>query len=82
MSQLLQHHRLHTRPVELFVCRIVSDGLLGVTAMAYIAMANGSPCVVPSVERISPLPGIITLTGDWYVLLMICAIGGQSIPIL
>ena len=35
--------------------------------MVYIAMANGSPSELPSMERISPMPGIISLTGDWYV---------------
>ena len=35
----------------------------GVAARAYMAIANGSPCVVPSVEAISPLPTITILTG-------------------
>ena len=38
----------------------------GVMARAYIAMAKGSPCVVPSVDDISPFcfPLMNILTGD------------------
>ncbi len=46
----------------------------GLTARAYIAMARGSPCVVPSEEDISPLPGITHRT---YVFFRTCANDGQ-----
>ena len=38
-------------------------------ARAYMAIPNGSPCVVPSVDKISSLssPVIDVLTGDWYI---------------
>ena len=42
----------------------LSYRMRGVTARAYIAIARGSPCVVPSVDAISPLLGIIILTGS------------------
>ena len=42
-----------------------------------MAIASESPWVVPAVEAISPLPTMIILTGAWYVLIRICAIGGQ-----
>ena len=35
----------------------------GETTSAYIAIARGSPCVVPSVDSISPSPMINNLTG-------------------
>ena len=39
----------------------------GFTASAYMAMANGSPCVVPSEDVISPSPQMMHLTGALYV---------------
>ena len=39
----------------------------GVMAMAYMAIAKGSPWVVPSVDGISPLPGMNRRTGCLYV---------------
>ena len=40
----------------------------GVIAKAYSAIANESPCVVPSVDAILPFPGMIILIGALYVL--------------
>ena len=54
----------------------------GIMAKAYIAIPSGWPCVVSSVEAISPFPGIIIFIGDWYVLIRICASNGQSILML
>ncbi len=42
-----------------------------------MAIDRGLPCVVPSVEFISPLPGMIILTGSLYELIIICASSGQ-----
>ena len=50
--------------VRVLDCRWSISGL---TARAYIAMARGSPCVVPSDEDISPLPGITHLMGGGLV---------------
>ena len=47
-------------PVNLFSTGGLEGLLPGHTCMA---IANGSPCVVPSVEAISPLPTITILTG-------------------
>ena len=46
-------------------------------AEAYIAIANGSPWVVPSLESISPSPTIKSLIGAWYVLLSMVDIAGH-----
>ena len=54
----------------------------GVIVKAYIAIANGSSCVVPSVEAISPFPGMIILIGALYVLIRIWASGGQETVML
>ena len=54
----------------------------GVTARAYIAIARGSPWVVPSVDSISPLPITYSFTGARYVLLRTQAIGGHSLSML
>ena len=54
----------------------------GVIARAYIAIANGSPCVVPSVDAISPFHGMIILIGALYVLIRIWASGGQETVML
>ena len=50
----------------------------GVMAIAYMAIARGSPWVVPSVEEISPLPGMNIRTGYLYVFTSIWARGGHS----
>ena len=47
-------------------------------ASAYMAIARGSPWMVPSVDEISPLPAMIILTGALYVLIRICFRGGHS----
>ena len=54
----------------------------GVIARVYIAIANGPPCVVPSVDAISPFPGMIILIGALYVLIRIWASGGQETVML
>ena len=46
-------------------------------ASAYIAIANGSPCVVPSLELISPSPTMKSLIGTRYVLLRMVDIAGH-----
>ena len=51
----------------------------GVTARAYIAIARGSPWVVPSVDSISPPPITYSFTGARYVLLRTQAIGRHSL---
>ena len=55
----------------------LSLSISGLTAKAYIAIANGSPWVVPSLESISPPPTIKSLIGAWYVLLSMVDIAGH-----
>ena len=55
----------------------LSLSISGLTAKAYIAIANGSPWVVPSLESISPPPTIKSLIGAWYGLLSMVDIVGH-----
>lgn len=43
----------------------ISVSMGGTMASASIAMPSGSPCVVPSFERISPPPDTSNRIGDW-----------------
>ncbi len=62
--------------------RELSWSIRGVIARAYMAIARGSPRVVPSVDAISPLPVMKSLIGALYVFTSTWASGGQMMLML
>jgi len=52
--------------------------MIGMVAKPYIGIASGSPCVVPSWDRISPSTN--RSEGLLYELMSMVAIGGQEVP--
>ena len=52
----------------------LSRWIRGIIARAYIVIAGGSPCVVPSVDAISPFPGMIIV-----MVLCMCQTGSGQV---